>query len=209
MDVDVKQEITSNARKVGTRTIDAGEANTVVISRVYDTTVEDLWDACTNPERIPRWFLPITGELKLGGKYQLEGNAGGTVERCDPPHGFDATWEFAGGMSWIELRLSEVEGGARFELTHITGVEDDHWRQFGPGAVGLGWEAGLMALGLHLATGEAQDPQAGMAWMASEQGKEFFRLAADLWCEAHIAAGEDAGTARGMAERTVAAYTGG
>ena len=205
--MDVKHEINTVARKVGTRTIDAGEANTVVITRVYDTTVDDLWDACTNAERIPRWFLPVTGDLRVGGHYQLEGNAGGTVERCDPPHGFDATWEFNGGMSWIELRLSEVDGGAQFELTHVTGVEDDHWRQFGPGAVGLGWEAGLMALGTYVATGEAVDPQAGMAWMVSDEAKEFFRLSAEQWCDAHVEAGVDAGTARGMADRTIAAYT--
>jgi uncharacterized protein YndB with AHSA1/START domain len=57
---------------------------------------------CTNPERIPRWFLPVSGELKEGGRYQLEGNAGGTITRCDPPHGFDATWEMGSDMSWIE-----------------------------------------------------------------------------------------------------------
>ena len=55
------------------------------ISAVYDTTLDDLWDACTNAERIPRWFLPVSGELRDGGRYQLEGNAGGTIERCDPP----------------------------------------------------------------------------------------------------------------------------
>ena len=31
------------------------------------------------PERIPRWFLPVSGDLRLGGRYQLEGNAGGEV----------------------------------------------------------------------------------------------------------------------------------
>ena len=45
-------------------------------SRTYSAEIEELWDAVTNSERIPRWFAPITGELKLGGRYQLEGNAG-------------------------------------------------------------------------------------------------------------------------------------
>ncbi|MGH9223767.1 MAG: hypothetical protein ACRD2W_08260 [Acidimicrobiales bacterium] len=48
----------------------------VSISRTYDTTVEDLFDACTSAERIPRWFLPVTGNLRVGGRYQLAGNAG-------------------------------------------------------------------------------------------------------------------------------------
>ena len=44
-----------------------------------------MWDAVTSAERIPRWFLPISGDLRLGGRYQLEGNAGGEVLECAPP----------------------------------------------------------------------------------------------------------------------------
>ncbi|MPY64707.1 SRPBCC domain-containing protein, partial [Streptomyces spongiae] len=91
--------------------VKAGEARVVTLGQTYDSTVEDVWDACTNPERIPRWFLPVSGELRLGGRYQLQGNAGGTIERCEPPRGFGATWEYDGNVSWIELRLAEVGGG--------------------------------------------------------------------------------------------------
>ena len=52
----------------------------------------DVWDACTNAERIPRWFLPMTATCGRR-PFQFEGNAGGTVDRCDPPDGFEATWE--------------------------------------------------------------------------------------------------------------------
>ena len=65
-------------RTVGTRTLEAGEARVVTISQSYATDAADLWDACTNIERIPRWFLPISGDLKVGGSYQLEGHASGT-----------------------------------------------------------------------------------------------------------------------------------
>src|SRR5918998_6524836 len=78
---------------------DGRPTRAVVAERTYDTTVDDVWDAITNPERIPRWFLPIEGDLRLGGRYQLEGNAGGTVERCDPPKSFAATWEYGGDVS--------------------------------------------------------------------------------------------------------------
>ena len=67
-------------------------AHVVELSRQYDTPVEDEWDSCTDPARISRWFLPVTGELRVGGRYQLQGNAGGRIESCDPPHGFSATW---------------------------------------------------------------------------------------------------------------------
>src|SRR5262249_48793393 len=66
-------EISSVGRRTGSRTLAAGEARTLTIARVYDTGPEDLWDACTNPERITRWFLPISGDLREGGHYALEG----------------------------------------------------------------------------------------------------------------------------------------
>lgn len=60
-----------------------GVATKVAIARrVYSASQSDLWDALTNADRIPRWFLPVSGDLRLGGRYQLEGNAGGAVERC-------------------------------------------------------------------------------------------------------------------------------
>lgn len=90
--IDSSHQISAVRRTLGDRVIDAKDARVLTISQVYDTDVDDLWDACTNAERIPRWFLPVSGELKLGGHYQLEGNAGGTVERCEPPHSFAATW---------------------------------------------------------------------------------------------------------------------
>ena len=71
--------------------LEAGEARTVTISADLRTRRSTtLWDACTNAERIPRWFLPVSGDLRLGGRYQLEGNAGGTIERCDPPRSLRA-----------------------------------------------------------------------------------------------------------------------
>ena len=158
--IDVVQQVNAAQRRVGGRVLEAGQARTVTIARSYETSVEDLWDAATNPERIPRWFLPVTGELELGGRYQLEGNAGGTIESCDPPHGFGATWEYGGSMGWIEVRLS-AQGDARtlFELEHITPVDDGgHWDRFGPAATGVGWDLALIGLTLHLASGARWNP---------------------------------------------------
>jgi uncharacterized protein YndB with AHSA1/START domain len=208
--IDVDHEISSTRRAVGARTLEAGEARVVTIRRVYDTTVEDLWDACTNPERIPRWFLPVEGELQLGGRYQLQGNAGGTVTRCEPPTGFAATWEFGGDVSWIELRLAPEGDQTRFELTHIAHVDDERWTEYGPGAVGVGWDLGLLGLGLHLASGGEQvDAEAFMAWSASDEAKAFIAASSTQWGEATIAAGEEAEAARARAARTTAFYTGG
>jgi uncharacterized protein YndB with AHSA1/START domain len=206
--IEVVEQINSVERRVGSRTFDAGEARTVVIARTYDASLEDVWDACTNPERIPRWFLPVSGELRPGARYQLEGNAGGEIERCDPPHSFAATWEYGGNVSWIELRLSEAAGGrTRFELEHLAS-DNDHWAQFGPGAVGVGWELGLLGLARHLESGAAADPAASAAWSASDEGREFMALSSGRWCEAAIEAGGDPAGAHAAAERTTRFYTG-
>lgn len=212
--IDVSEQINSVRRQVGSRTIEAGEARTVVVSQTYPAAAEDLWDACTNPERIPRWFSPVTGELKLGGRYQVEGNAGGTVERCDPPKSFAATWEFNGQTSWIEVRLTpEGDERTRFELEHIALVNDEglaFWDLYGPGAVGLGWDLALIGLTLHFASGGEQvDPKAVEAWTMSDEGKRFIGLASEKWRDANVEAGfASAEAAQAAADRTTAFYTG-
>lgn len=117
------EQINAVTRRVGSGEFRAGEARMVTIGRRYDAPIEDVWDACTNPERIPRWFLPVSGELHEGGRYQVQGNAGGVIERCEPPRGFAATWEFGGQVSWIELRLSEEAVGLTKHL--VTGAVVD------------------------------------------------------------------------------------
>jgi uncharacterized protein YndB with AHSA1/START domain len=175
--------------------LEAGEGRVVTITRTYDGEVADVWDALTNPERIPRWFLPIEGDLHVGGHYQLEGNAGGTVTACDPPRSFAATWELGGMMSWIEVTLEPDGDRTRFRLEHVAPV-GDHWGEFGPGAVGIGWELGLLGLVLHLASGEAVDPAEFLAWSASDEGRRFATLSGTAWGEADAASGTDPDEAR-------------
>ena len=210
MNVDVKEQINSVRRELGTRTLEAGEARVLSISQVYDTDLDDMWDVVTDPARIERWFLPVSGELRHGGRYQLEGNAGGTITACDRPRSYAATWEFGERVSWIEVRLSPAGAGrTRFELQHIAHV-DEHWEQYGPAAVGIGWDSGLLGLTMHLGAPDApRDPEAMLAWSASEDGKTFMRLSSEAWAEADIAAGEEPETARARSANTYAAYTGG
>jgi uncharacterized protein YndB with AHSA1/START domain len=205
--IDVTEQISAVGRKVGARVLEAGEARTVTISRTYRADIEDVWDACTNPERIPRWFLPISGDLRPGGHYQLEGNAGGTIEQCDPPKSFLATWEYGGQVSWIEVRLTaQAADWTLMEIEHIVPVGDQRWAEFGPGAVGIGWDLAIMGLSLYLAGRPAVDPQNSAAWVLSDEGNRFMKLSGERWCEAHIASGEDEAQARALAQRTIAAY---
>jgi len=208
--IDVAEQINSVRRVVGSRVLEAGEARTVTISQGYDATVEEVWDACTNPERIARWFLPVSGDLRIGGHYQLQGNAGGTIETCDPPKSFAATWEFGGGVTWIEVRLTaEPDGSTLFELEHISHVADELWDQFGPGAVGIGWDLALHGLANHLTSGRSLSPDQGAAWAASAEGKQFISLSSGGWCDANIAAGAGEAKARAAADRSLAFYAGG
>lgn len=205
---DVARHLGTVSRVVDDRTHEGKPAKVVVLSRVFDTTVEDAWDAVTNPERLPRWFAPVSGELTLGGRFQVQGNAGGTITTCEPPKRFDATWEFGGGMSWIAVTVSPEHGMARVQLEHIA-HPDAHWEQFGPGAVGAGWDMALLGLTLHLTPGRpAIDPREGMAWMGTASGKEFIAISATEWGRADIAGGAPEAEALASAERTRAAYSG-
>jgi uncharacterized protein YndB with AHSA1/START domain len=184
-------------------------ARLVIAGRNYDTDIDDLWDALTNAERIPRWFLPISGELRLGGRYQFQGNAGGEITGCEPPRRLSVTWEFGGGVSWLTVTLKDdPKGGTNLQLEHMAHVEGDFWDRFGPGAVGVGWDLGLMGLANHLASGAAVDPAAAFAWQASAEGKAFMRESSEAWGQASVAAGTDEAAARAAAARTTAFYTG-
>jgi uncharacterized protein YndB with AHSA1/START domain len=196
-----------------TRTVRRGERDgqptqTLVAERTYDTSIDDLWDAITSAERIPRWLLPISGELRLGGRYQLEGNAGGEITTCEPPRRLAVTWEYGGDVTWVDVQLSAVPSGTRLELEH-TAHPTPEWETagFGPGVVGIGWDLSLLGLALHVTSGAAIDPAQAQAWQASDEAKEFMRASSDAWCDADIARGTPADAARAAADRTTEAYT--
>jgi uncharacterized protein YndB with AHSA1/START domain len=207
--IDVERYVGAVVREVESREHEGKPARVVVATRDYDTDQDDLWDALTNPERIPRWFLPVSGELKLGGRYQLQGNAGGTVTRCEPPRLLGLTWEYGGDVSWVEVTLAEGPAGTtRLRLEHMAHVSP-FWGDYGPGAVGVGWDLGLMGLAMHLAAPGGVVDKAGVeAWTTSDEGKAFMTRAADGWGRAEAAMGEDEATAMARAGRTAAFYTG-
>lgn len=207
MEIDVVSTIGAVTRKVLSREHESRTANVVVLKRNFAATLDEVWDALTNPERISRWFLPVSGDLKVGGRYHLESNAEGEITACDPPYSFAVTWEFGGEVSWLEVRLRQVGEQIRFELEHIAHV-DETWEEYGPGAVGVGWDMAIMGLQLHLATGRGASPEESAAWMASDNGKQFVRASSYSWCAAAIKAGEDARSATAAAARTAIAYTG-
>lgn len=207
IDIDPVAQAGLTRREVHAGARDGQTTKVVVAVRRYGAARPDVWSAITDPERIPRWFAPVTGDLKLGGRYQIEGNAGGTIEQCQEPELFALTWEFGGAKSWVQVQLRPDGDGTALELRHECPV-DDHWAQFGPGAVGVGWDLALLGLGLHLDSGTAVDPQEAMAWTISEPGKAFVTACSDGWTEAAVAGGEDETAARAAGAATTAFYTG-
>jgi len=205
--IDVERHLGAVERSVSSFERDGKPARAVTLARSYDTTIEDLWDALTSKERLPRWFAPVEGELELGGRYQMKGNAGGEVTECAPPKSFSLTWEFGGDVSWVDVRLAaEADDKTRLTLVHTAHVSD-HWKKFGPGAVGVGWELGLLGLALYLASPDAAKIDEA-AFAASPEGKAMMRGSANAWGEAHIANGGDAEAARAAAKATGDFYTG-
>ena len=207
MDFDVAGHLGAVERSTSLLERDGRPARTVTLARSFAVAVEDLWDAVTNGERIPRWFLPISGQLEPGGHYQLEGNAGGTIISCRRPAALALTWEFGGQMSWVEARLADDGAGrARLKLTHTSHLAPP-FDQYGPGATGVGWEQALAGLALHLEQPAAPKPDEA-AFAASPEGRAFIIGSSERWEQAAVAAGEDPGAAREAARRTAAFYTG-
>lgn len=205
---DIAAHLGAMSRVVENRERDGKPARAVIASRVYDTDVADLWDALTNPDRLRRWFAPVAGDLRLGGRYQVQGNASGTITECEPERKIAATWEFGGGTSWVTVTLTAAGGGTRLALEHLA-IDDPHFAKFGPGAVGVGWDLGFLGLSRHLAEPDAEVPQEAVeGWMASQEAKDFVRAASDDWGRAAIAAGEDRDKALAAAEATRKFYTG-
>ena len=132
----------------------------VVLTRRYEAEPHDVWNALTDPDRLRRWFLPITGDLVVGGRFQLEGNAGGDILECDPPRRIRTT--FGGETSIVELRLTPDGGGTILELDHTVPLEMAG-SVAGALYVGPGWDGALMALSLYLDGEETDDPIALVA----------------------------------------------
>ena len=168
--IDIARHLSAVHREVSAQP--ETETVRVLLRRGYDAEIDDVWSALTDPERVRRWFLPLTGDLRVGGSFQLEGNAGGDILDCEPPRLLRVT--FGGPTSIVELRLTsdaERDAATVLELDHSVPLE---MAGSAAGAlyVGPGWDGAVMGLGLFLAGEVIEDPVA----MANSLGVQEFSL---------------------------------
>ncbi|MBB3050651.1 uncharacterized protein YndB with AHSA1/START domain [Prauserella isguenensis] len=104
--------------------------HTVALEQTFATTADDLWHACTDPERLARWFEPVEGDLVEGGRYKLTGSGTeGTIGRCEPPHALRITWEYGGDVSSVEVDLTPADEGTTLTLRHVV-PDNEHWTTY-------------------------------------------------------------------------------
>lgn len=214
--VDIVSQLAAVERGIRSVDVDGVPSYVQTLIQTYPASLADVWDALTSAERIERWFLPISGDLRLGGHYQFEGNAGGEVLTCVPPRGGTASFRLSWAMdpaapTYVTVRLSAAGGErTRLELEHVAAVAllpAGMWEQFGPSGTGIGWDSGLLGLALHL-TAPDERPGDPTAWTMTDEGKDFLRGSAHAWAAAQVADGTDPEVAAAGADRTYRMYTG-
>ncbi|MCK2238530.1 MULTISPECIES: SRPBCC family protein [unclassified Crossiella] len=175
--IDIAQQLAAIHRAVGNRTLDESDVVAVTLRREYEAEIADVWDAVTDPDRVRRWFLPLSGDLREGGAFQLEGNAGGDILTCQAPRLLKVT--FGGPVSLVTLTLTE---GGKPETTVL---ELDHTvpkEMAGSGAgalyVGPGWDGAFLGLALYLAGERTEDP---VAAANSTEGQTFSLGSVRAW----------------------------
>jgi DNA-binding transcriptional ArsR family regulator/uncharacterized protein YndB with AHSA1/START domain len=122
----------------------------------YDTDIDDLWSALTDPRRLAHWIAEVEGDLRLGGEFHARFTSSwegaGRVDVCEPPRRLLLTMRPGQpDETVIEARLAAV--GDQTSLV----IEE---RGLPPGelaAHGAGWQAHVEDLAAHLAGGEPAD----------------------------------------------------
>ena len=137
-------------RTTGTMRALDDQRGAVRVEDVYDTDIDDLWDACTRPARLARWIAEVTGDLQVGGSiyasFTSTWTGPGRIEICDRPHHLLLTME-PGSEDEAEIEAWLTKEGDQTRLVvEERGLPLD--RLYFHGA---GWQAHLEDLGRSLA----------------------------------------------------------
>ena len=207
MDFKIDRIASNISRQVASFIQDSKPMRRVLLSCELAETQKVLWESLTDPEKLEKWFQHVTGELKLGGRFQIQDNAAGTVVSCEIGKSYSITWEFAGDTSWVDISLVELDNGSiRLSISHTMNFSE-HWTHYGPGATGVGWELSLYGLAFFLLHPDEQKFDEA-EFVSSQAGRSVVERSSEGWAEADITSGIEPNHAQQAARRTTAFYTG-
>ena len=171
--------MTSNAG-AGTRilgSLRAADGKGIVrIEDRYDTDIDDLWSALTDPRRLARWIAQVEGDLRPGGEFHArftsEWEGTGRVEACEPPRRLQVVTKETGSPDAhvIEATLTP-EADKTVLVIEDRGAPIEHVAGYG-----AGWQVHFEDLAAHLAGRERCDIEA--RW--DELMPAYRELAADV-----------------------------
>jgi uncharacterized protein YndB with AHSA1/START domain len=144
----------SGSSVVGTlRAVDG--KGVVRMESIYDTDIEDLWTALTDPRRLSRWIADVEGDLQLGGvfhaRFTSTWEGSGRVDVCERPTRLVVTMTDQHVETVIEARLI-----AEADRTRL--VIEDRGLPLGElAAHGAGWQAHVEDLAAHVADQQPAD----------------------------------------------------
>ena len=134
--------MTSNARGSGRilGTLRSADGRGIVrMEDRFDTDIDDLWSALTEPGRLARWIGDVEGDLRLGGEFRARFFASGwegtgRVEACDPPRRLLLLTEQPGqsGEHAIEVTLA-TDGDQTILVWEERGMPLDQLAAYGAG----------------------------------------------------------------------------
>lgn len=126
----------------------------VHIEDVYDTDIDDLWSAATDPVRLSRWIATVEGDLRVGGTFHARftsaGEGPGRIEVCNAPHHLVVTMQ-PGSEDESVIEATLTADGDRTRLV----VEDRGLPLNVLHLHGAGWHAHLEDLARYLAGTES------------------------------------------------------
>ena len=156
--------MTSNARGGGRILGSLRSADGKGIVRMqdsFDTDIDDLWSALTDPRRLARWIGEVEGDLRLGGEFRArfftsgwEGT--GRLEACEPPQRLVLLTKDAGepDEQVIEATLT-ADGDQTILVIEERGMPLDQLAAYGAGV-----QIHVEDLAAHLAGHERRDMEA-------------------------------------------------
>jgi uncharacterized protein YndB with AHSA1/START domain len=176
--LDIAAELQAIRRQASTRpgAPDGGDLLVVTVTRDYQAEQADVWEALTDRDRLRRWVGEVTGDLEVGGTFQLADHAGGTILGCEPPRRVRFT--FGGEDSIITVTLSPA-GADRTTLTleHAVPASLLGGNQVAI-EIGRRWDDAAMVLARHLAGEAVESP---IAPDRSDDARSFARASIEAW----------------------------